>query len=210
MANKQIISGLWITNTTITYRSMQNGDGFAKKFGGATGNDPDFYRIIFKGWNNGIAGTDSVVAYLADFTDANNANDYIVKDWKWVDLYALSAVDSITYSLQSSDTVGGLGMNTPAYFCIDDLTYVPATLSTLSPEDGINIYPNPFVSEICLHNTSSCVNAITVMDKNGRRMAYNTILPNEMTRINTTAWASGTYYINMRSKDESKYFQIVK
>jgi len=70
-----------ITNTTIAYRSMQNGDGFAKKFGGASGTDPDFFKVRFTGWLNGAPKTDTVDFYLADFRDTNSANDYIIKDW---------------------------------------------------------------------------------------------------------------------------------
>ena len=35
---------LRVTNTTYAALSMTNGDGFSKKFGGVSGNDPDFFR----------------------------------------------------------------------------------------------------------------------------------------------------------------------
>jgi hypothetical protein len=38
--------GVYVTNTTYAYNSMRDGDMFAKKFGGPTGNDPDWYKLL--------------------------------------------------------------------------------------------------------------------------------------------------------------------
>ena len=42
-------------------------------------------------------------------------------DWEWVDLSSLGTVAGLEFDLSSSDT-GPSGMNTPAYFAMDDLT----------------------------------------------------------------------------------------
>jgi hypothetical protein len=120
---KRTVQGFYITNSTYAYLSMQTGDQFAKKFGGVSGNDPDYFEIVIKGYNNGSIN-DSVIAVLADFRSANNAEDYILKTWKWIDLTSLGMVDSISFSYRSSD-VGQFGMNTPAYFCIDNFSVLP-------------------------------------------------------------------------------------
>jgi hypothetical protein len=99
---------------------MKNGHQFAKKFGGPTGTDPDWFRLTVKAWYSGALSTDSVDVYLADFRSADSTQDYILKTWKYVSLKKLGNVDSLTFSLNSSD-VGSFGMNTPAYFCLDDL-----------------------------------------------------------------------------------------
>jgi len=44
------INGLYISNTTYTALSMRNGDSFAKKFGGETGDDPDFFLLSKWSW----------------------------------------------------------------------------------------------------------------------------------------------------------------
>jgi hypothetical protein len=59
--------------------------------------------------------------YLADYRFEDNAEDYIVKTWEWFDLSSLGRADSLMCTLGSSDT-GMFGMNTPAYFCVDNLT----------------------------------------------------------------------------------------
>ena len=114
------LNGFYVTNSTYAYISMRDGDATAKKFGGATGDDPDYFILTIKGFNNGIY-SDSVNFYLADFTDSDNSNDYIINTWTFVDLSSLNTVDSLVFSLSSSDN-GAYGMNTPAYFCMDDIT----------------------------------------------------------------------------------------
>ncbi|MBT3193431.1 MAG: DUF4465 domain-containing protein, partial [Verrucomicrobia bacterium] len=50
--------------------------------------------------------------------------DYIVGEWTWVDLTSFGpAVKSLHFSLSSSDN-GAWGMNTPAYYAIDDLQFI--------------------------------------------------------------------------------------
>lgn len=118
--NGDTVSGLYATNGTYAALSMKNGDGFAKKFGGTTGDDADYFVLTVKAWKSGTLKSDSVNFYLADYRDANNSNDYIVKDWTFVDLQSLGAVDSLLFELSSSDN-GAWGMNTPAFFCVDDV-----------------------------------------------------------------------------------------
>ena len=62
--------------------------------------------------------------YLADYRFADNSKDYIVENWEYVDLSSLGVVKSLEFSLNSSDA-GVFGMNTPAYFAMDDLNCVP-------------------------------------------------------------------------------------
>jgi hypothetical protein len=112
-----------ITNTTYAVQSMLNGDQFAKKFGGATGNDPDFFLLTITGLDktNNVVGT--VDFYLADYRFAENSQDYIVTKWKQFDLSELSGATKLSFKLTSSDN-GSYGMNTPAYFAVDNLKVV--------------------------------------------------------------------------------------
>ncbi|MBN1953063.1 MAG: DUF4465 domain-containing protein [Bacteroidales bacterium] len=114
------LDSVFVTNGTYPYLSMRDGDSFSKKFGGESGDDPDWFMLSLVGIRNGEV-TDTVEVYLADFRDADNENDYIVSEWEKVDLSVLDTVDMIELSLSSSD-VGDWGMNTPAYFCLDNLS----------------------------------------------------------------------------------------
>ena len=117
------VSGAYFTNTTYAALAMLNGDSFSKKFGGASGNDAVFSKLTITGYNR-AASTGSVDFFLADYRFANNAQDYIVKDWTFVDLSRLGAVTELGFTLSSSDN-GQFGMNTPAYLAMDTLTTTP-------------------------------------------------------------------------------------
>ncbi len=133
------VKGMYVTNGTFAGLSMKNGDAFAKKFGGVSGNDPDYFVLTIRKYTNGVLGADSVNVYLADFRDNNNSLDYIVKDWKFVDLTSLGNVDSLYFVLSSSDN-GQFGMNTPAFFCVDDII----TDSDTADFENLYLQPNTY------------------------------------------------------------------
>lgn len=110
----------YFTNATYAALSMLQGDAVAKKFGGADGTDPDWFRLVIRGYLQGEPTAEPVVFYLADYRSDNPAEDYVVKDWTRVDLTPLGVVDSLAFELESSDT-GDWGINTPTYFCMDHL-----------------------------------------------------------------------------------------
>ena len=140
------VKGFFVTNTTYAALSMENGDDFSKEFGGSTGADPDFFRLWIRGSKDGHP-TDSVVFYLADYRAVSSLHDYIIRTWQWVDVSSLGKVDSLIFSLESSD-VGDWGMNTPGFFCLDALHVVPEVTSGLPfPTEGVAtdlvVFPNP-------------------------------------------------------------------
>ena len=122
----QAIDGFYVTNTTYATLSMQNGDFYAKKFGGDDGTDPDWFKLTVYGLDQNYESAGAGVEfYLADYRYADPVQDYIVTDWTWLDLSDLGSVYGLAFELSSSDN-GQWGMNTPAYFAVDDLTTVPA------------------------------------------------------------------------------------
>lgn len=134
---------MYITNATYAVRSMETGDTVAKKFGGVDGTDPDWFLLTIKGYNYFEETVDSLAFYLADFRSDDPAEDYIIKDWVQFALGDLGEIDSLSFSLSSSDT-GESGMNTPAYFCIDQID-VQTTPGVADPYKKLDaaIYPNP-------------------------------------------------------------------
>lgn len=113
------VAGLRVTNSTYAALSMKYGDDYAKKFGGADGSDPDYFKLLIWGRSDGN-NTDSIEFYLADFRFDDHEKDYIIKTWDWVDLSSLGKVDSLLFVLTSSD-MSDWGMNTPGFFCLDDI-----------------------------------------------------------------------------------------
>lgn len=120
-----------ITNTTYAALAMRDGDGFSKRFGGTDGTDPDFFLLTILGETSGGTVTGSVDYYLADFRAEDSAADFIRSNWSRVDLTPLGTkVSTLRFQLSSSDN-GEFGMNTPAYFALDNLVAVPEPDSML-------------------------------------------------------------------------------
>jgi hypothetical protein len=119
---------LRVTNTTYAALSLRDGDGAAgsgKKFGGVSGNDPDFFLLTIEGFGAGNTSLGKIDFYLADYRFALNAQDYIVTDWRLIDLTSLGEnVAKLQFSVSSTDN-GAFGINTPAYFAIDNVSVVP-------------------------------------------------------------------------------------
>ncbi len=137
-----VLSGLYITNSTYAYLSMKNGDDFSKKFGGIDGTAPDWFKVSMAGISEKGDTTGIVEYYLADFRFENNNEDYIVDEWKWIDLSSLGKITKIRFSLSSSDN-GDWGMNTPAYFCIDQVNHFDLAPYVVNPVATISKDSNP-------------------------------------------------------------------
>lgn len=137
LPNPTTVSGVYFTNTTYAYYGVRDGvydpmfGWLSKKFGGTTGNDPDWFKLTITGKDllGNVVGTKDF--YLADYRFANSAQDYIVQDWTWVNLTDLgNQVKTLEFGFSSSDNVtydNGVTyfMNTPAYVAMDNLTIVP-------------------------------------------------------------------------------------
>ena len=54
------MAGFYITNSTYAAISMRDGDMFGKKFGGVSGNDPDWFKLKVQKYFGGVLGIDSV------------------------------------------------------------------------------------------------------------------------------------------------------
>ena len=108
------------TNTTYTAFTMLEGDAFSRKFGGKDGTTPDWFLLTIHGMDSDGNYTGSVEFYLADYRFEDDSLDYVVAEWTPVDLSGLGKARYLIFDLASSDT-GMFGMNTPAYFAMDNL-----------------------------------------------------------------------------------------
>ena len=152
------INGIYVTNTTYAHNSMRDGDAFSKMF---TNADQDFFRLTITSVNNGN-DIDSVEFLLADFTHPDSTQDYIVNDWQYVDLTSLGFVDSIKFSLSSSDN-GTFGMNTPAFFAIDDIVHGGTTYDF----ENLTLSPNSFFDGSDLSGTPDNPNFYSIFSSGG-------------------------------------------
>jgi len=194
------LEGMYISNSTYAYLSMRDGDSFAKKFGGITGDDPDFFLLTIKGYRTGEMVTDSIDFYLADYRFEDNTEDYIVDTWEFVDLRSLGEVDSLSLSLSSSDN-GQFGMNTPAYFCMDNLESQQILISTKDIKYGekksLAYYPNPAQDFIHLDLESNVDYDVEIRDMNGNQMILKSLKGKESMDIQNIP--SGIFIIAVRN-----------
>jgi hypothetical protein len=143
-----------VTNNNYAASSMLNGDSFAKKFGGASGDDQDWFLMEIIGFDELDAVIDTVKFYLADYRFADNSQDYIIKGWKTVDLSAVSNASHLKIELTSSDNSNGY-MNTPAFYAVDNVKHSSAVGVFENELNDIVLFPNPSTNVINISNTSS-------------------------------------------------------
>ena len=200
------VNQLNLCNATYAALSMKNGDAVAKKFGGESGNDEDWFKLTIKGITVEGEYTEPLDFYLADYRFEDNSQDYIIEDWTAVDLTSFEdKLAGLFMTLSSSDN-GDWGMNTPAYVSMDNLIYStePSSIETSSQlaisAELLQNYPNPFNPETSIKyqlNNSANVN-ISVYSATGSKVW-------EMGKINQTKgfhsvkfdgskFNSGTYF----------------
>lgn len=196
--------GIWLNNGTYPYFSMLKGDGFGKKFGGASGNDSDYFRVIIHGYLGNKKTIDSVIFYLADYRNADNSKDYILNDWAYADLTKIGKVDSISFKLESSD-VGQFGMNTPAFFCIDNFEYdYKLNVNEIGKNNSVKIYPNPSSENIYV-NYEGDFNSINIINLQGKN-----VLQSNTKNINISGLENGIYIAQIMTENGVLNTKFVK
>ncbi len=128
---------IYVANTTYTALVIKKGNSFAQAFGPG-----DYLKLIIVGLIDNQP-TDTITHFLADY---RGGISFIQKDWAYVDLSSLGRIDSISFNLISTDT-GKYGMNTPGYFAMDMLRFIPVSQTTIvhtsKINSGLTVYPNP-------------------------------------------------------------------
>jgi hypothetical protein len=191
-ARGKTVAGFYINNNTYAYQSMLNGDSYSKKF---TSHDSDWFMLRTYGYFNGNI-TDSVDFYLADFRFADSTKAYIVKSWQWLDLTSLGNVDSITFKLSSSD-VGQWGMNTPAYFCMDNFKTMDGVgIAETGQDYQIRLFPNPVQDRLHLDLDALHDVQIRLYDISGRLLGtYDSA--DLQNGLDVSNLQNGLYYISV-------------
>lgn len=179
-----------LANSTYAARSMQFGDSFAKKFGGASGLDPDFFVLrVFNYLNGSIS--DSAEFFLADYRAEGSQNDFILTGWQLAETGFTLAYDSVGFELRSSD-IGAFGMNTPAYFCMDNLETESISNASDRQESNFSFFPNPASGSLGIRMAYPA--EFFISDLTGRRMIQG--LGNAgLNAVDVSALAPGLYQL---------------
>lgn len=197
--------GIWVNNSTYAALSMRDGDQFAKQFGSPNGadgnpdgtNGEDWFLLsiyIIDGNDNQI---DSTGFYLADYRFVDPQDDYIVDSWTFIDLSQLQVGRKLAFGLSSSD-VGQWGMNTPAYFALDDLTLNGTLGLTEHSTSALSVYPNPARNQISFSGVE--LNKVIVTDLSGKTVL--SLEEKNVKTLNIESLKSGMYIVSVFSGKE--------
>jgi hypothetical protein len=210
------LAGVYVTNSTYTALDMRDGSPFSKQFGSPNGpdgnpdgtNGEDWFLLTIYGLDENGDTTGNVEYYLADYRFPDNNDDYIVDTWKWVDLTSLGAVYGLTFGLTSSD-IGQWGMNTPAYFTLDNIEIQGFTGLPAFTVQDVKVFPNPVTDYVEINSTHT-INQIRVVDLTGREI-MNRIGEGATNKIITTKdWPSGVYLVQLSSGNDMITKKLIK
>lgn len=208
LKERSTVAGMYVTNSTYAHQTIRDGNQFSKRFGGETMDDPDFFLLTVKGYLDGELKTDSVDFYLADYRFEDNTQDYIVDTWEWMDLSSLGSVDSLLFSMTSSDT-GDAGINTPTYFCIDNVTTSPTTNVEELLIADFKIYPNPTTERLFIEWTDNTPLSFSLFNANGQKIqTAQTTGTNAVLEV--AHLPKGIYFLEARDGTRVQTRQIVK
>lgn len=208
--------GVYVNNSTYAYYSMLEGDLVSKKFGDTIGpgdtvadgtNGEDWFMLTVYDGNN-----DSVDFYLADYRFSNDSLDYIIKDWTWVDLSSLDLFGGLDFRLRSSDNDPVWGMNTPAYFCLDNL--IGRFDMTTSIDEVANIqlsvFPNPTVDYVTVQTELNENFDLALYSTNGSLISVISNLSSNNYVLDLADLPVGKYILRVNSNNRYSSQVIVK
>ena len=203
-----------ITNTSYAALSMRDGDQFAKKFGSTNGpgnttpdgtNGADYFRVWTIAHRENGSKIDSIAFYLADFRSTDNSKDYILDTWRHVDLTFLKeTVYKLSFRFESSD-VGEYGMNTPAYFALDNLIINKSTGLKESTLSSVSVYPNPIQNELTISGENGL---IELVDLTGKILISKEHF--NYTVLNVSDLNSGSYILKLTSENGTLIQKLMK
>jgi Domain of unknown function (DUF4465)/Secretion system C-terminal sorting domain len=200
------VNGFYVTNSTYAYNSMMRAypsEPPAKKF-----DSGDWFLLTIKGYSGGTLTTDSVNFYLADFRASDSTTWSAVRTWQWVNLLPLGHVDSLWFNLTSSDT-GAYGMNTPAYFCMDNFTTDEGAESIGSFHNYVaKVYPNPANDMLYADINDNSIEQVSIINMAGQVAGNYT--PATHIAINISSLPSGTYMLQLTGKNGTANTKFIK
>lgn len=198
----RVVTSLSVTNTTYAALTMRDGDSFTKAFGSPLGIDgtPDGtegkdwlkLQIIALDENDAVLG-DTVSFYLADYRFENDEDDYIVSTWEKIALESFVA-KKIKFVMTSSDN-GAFGMNTPAYFALDNVISSPTVGIIETKQLAVTLAPNPASDIVTI-----------VMEETGQLELFNamgqlvhTQEVSNKSKLNVANFPAGIYHLTVQS-----------
>lgn len=132
------VAGMWICLSAYTNMYMDD----EQAYGGNYANNQHYLKLIVRGYSPDAFTWNILEVYLADYRFQNSDYNFKFDNWQYINIENLGEVSELQFIMESSDT-GEYGLNTPAYFCIDNFNqeYTLSNIPELYSEapDNINI-----------------------------------------------------------------------
>lgn len=107
----EIISGMYLSLNTYASLYMDDFDYYV--------DGQHWFKIIITAINYDLDFAPQKEIILADYR-FNSLQGYKFDEWQYIDLTWIGETDSLYFEFQSSD-IGTWGINTPTYFCLDEI-----------------------------------------------------------------------------------------
>ena len=159
-------TGFYVTNNAYTVQVMAHGGGGAKAFA-----QDDYLNLICTGKLEGKETGKTVTVKLAEGTK-------YIKEWTYVDLSELGQIDEVVFSMEGSDNHEKYGLNTPAYFCLDNFgaskpnNYQAPAMSSLTDVADANqgAQPAPSLRKVVRNGQTFIIRGNAVYTLDGQRV----------------------------------------
>ena len=126
--NAYDVKGMYINNTPYAYYCCTEENSFGRPLN----QEGDYFKVIAHGVHED--GSESTTEL--ELCGFHNGQFSGITDWTWWDMSELGKVVEIYFTMESTDT-GDYGMNTPAYFAMDQLT-VSTSIATAVNDVDVN------------------------------------------------------------------------
>ena len=125
--------GVWICNHPWPYYGNINGDGFASAFT----HEGDYFALVAHGLDTNGAPTGSTARLI--LASYSNGALHQSRDWEYMDLSALGAVNGLYFTMETSDADAIYGANTAVYFCMDLLSVLGTQAEELARPTNLHV-----------------------------------------------------------------------
>lgn len=121
-SSPKTVTSMYICNSSYVYGVIENGNSFsasgtAQSLEKAKG----WFKVTATGYGSDGKAIKTVEKYLCDYRDSTNPKIPISTTWEeWY--MGLENVVKVEFNFEGSDS-GTYGLNTPAYLCIDNITF---------------------------------------------------------------------------------------
>ncbi len=167
-------------------------------------NNNHYLMMKISAVNSETGNSSSQNIYLADFR-AETTEPFAVNNWKTIDMTWAIDYDSLVFTFESSDS-GDYGINTPAYFCLDNFTYNTSVFFAEDNFQDLNVYT--YDNNLIINN-SHIINKIEIYDILGKKQNEK-VLNNYSAEYNISNFPEGFYFVRVYSAGQSVSKKIIK